>query len=295
MTTTLLRAARERITAGAEVLAVHIVAREELEPARAAMIAQDPEQPELERSLVDETREGYREAFAAWRAELARRMARGGRVVLRGARGRGAPIMRCAELRRRRRSCPDRCGAHDLPRAVGAVGGRRGERRRDRAPHPREQESARDAAADGALHSRPAAARDRARAATVGCAATGVARGGGDAGGARLCAAGVDGCEAGGGARSDGGPKRLRSRVHGGCGFGCSVLRRSGDVLIAFDSAAHWLRGDDASASLAAKVSASPPQGSLSAALAAGMRAASQLRGDADSVELVVISPFALG
>jgi uncharacterized protein (DUF58 family) len=68
----LLRAARERITAGAEVLAVHIVAREELEPGRAAMIAQDPEQPALERSLVDETREAYRGAFAAWRAELAR-------------------------------------------------------------------------------------------------------------------------------------------------------------------------------------------------------------------------------
>jgi uncharacterized protein (DUF58 family) len=68
----LLRAARERITAGAEVLAVHIVAREELEPGRAAMIAQDPEQLELKRSLVEETRESYREAFAAWRAELAR-------------------------------------------------------------------------------------------------------------------------------------------------------------------------------------------------------------------------------
>jgi uncharacterized protein (DUF58 family) len=68
----LLRGARERITAGADVLAVHVVAREELEPGRAAMIAQDPEQPELKRSLLDETREGYCEAFAAWRAELAR-------------------------------------------------------------------------------------------------------------------------------------------------------------------------------------------------------------------------------
>src|SRR5947209_960068 len=54
----LLRAARERITAGADVLAVHIVAREELEPARAAIIAVDPERAELERPLVDETREG---------------------------------------------------------------------------------------------------------------------------------------------------------------------------------------------------------------------------------------------
>jgi uncharacterized protein (DUF58 family) len=68
----LLRAARERITAGADVLVVHIVAREELEPSHASIIAQDPEQPELKRSLVDETRGAYREAFGAWRAELAR-------------------------------------------------------------------------------------------------------------------------------------------------------------------------------------------------------------------------------
>jgi uncharacterized protein (DUF58 family) len=68
----LLRAARERITAGADVLAIHIVAREELEPPSAAMIAIDPERVELKRSLVDETREGYRNAFAAWRSELAR-------------------------------------------------------------------------------------------------------------------------------------------------------------------------------------------------------------------------------
>lgn len=68
----LLHTARERITAGADVLAIHIVAREELEPARGSIIAQDPEQQELKRSLVDETRAGYREAFATWRAELAR-------------------------------------------------------------------------------------------------------------------------------------------------------------------------------------------------------------------------------
>ncbi len=68
----LLRVARERITAGADVLAIHIVAREELEPERAAMITRDPEAPDVKRSLVDETREGYREAFGAWRAELAR-------------------------------------------------------------------------------------------------------------------------------------------------------------------------------------------------------------------------------
>jgi uncharacterized protein (DUF58 family) len=68
----LLRAARERITTGGDVLAIHIVAREELDPPGAAIIAIDPEHPELERSLVIETREGYRTAFATWRAELAR-------------------------------------------------------------------------------------------------------------------------------------------------------------------------------------------------------------------------------
>jgi uncharacterized protein (DUF58 family) len=68
----LLHDARERITAGAELLAVHIVAREELDLARAAAIAVDPEQPELKRSLADETRDAYGEAFASWRAELAR-------------------------------------------------------------------------------------------------------------------------------------------------------------------------------------------------------------------------------
>jgi uncharacterized protein (DUF58 family) len=69
---TLLRATRERITAGADVLAIHVVAREELDPSAAAIIAIDPENAELERSLVSETRQGYLDAFGAWRAELAR-------------------------------------------------------------------------------------------------------------------------------------------------------------------------------------------------------------------------------
>jgi len=68
----LLRAARERITAGADVLAIHVVAREELDPSSASIIAIDPERTELKRSLLTETREGYLAAFAAWRAELAR-------------------------------------------------------------------------------------------------------------------------------------------------------------------------------------------------------------------------------
>jgi len=82
-------------------------------------------------------------------------------------------------------------------------------------------------------------------------------------------------------------------REYAGAADSAARYYANGDVLIAFDSAAHRLRGDDVQGALAERSSSAPPRGSLSAALAAGMRAASQLRGDADSVELVVISPFA--
>jgi len=66
-----------------------------------------------------------------------------------------------------------------------------------------------------------------------------------------------------------------------------------GDVLISFDSAAHAIRGDNALTSLRGEHDSTLARASVSAALAAGMRAASELRGDADSVELVLISPLA--
>jgi uncharacterized protein (DUF58 family) len=68
----LLRAARVRIAAGSELHLVHIVAREELDPPRRPLLAADPEQPTLQRLLVDSTRRAYEEAFAEWRAEMAR-------------------------------------------------------------------------------------------------------------------------------------------------------------------------------------------------------------------------------
>jgi uncharacterized protein (DUF58 family) len=67
----LLRLARERIVAGAEVYALHVVARAELDPPRGAVLATDPERPEIARPLADETRAAYLAAFAAWREELA--------------------------------------------------------------------------------------------------------------------------------------------------------------------------------------------------------------------------------
>ena len=68
----LLRLARERVLAGAEIHAMHLVAAEELDPPSAAFMARDPEHPRLERPLVDATRDEYRETFARWRGELAR-------------------------------------------------------------------------------------------------------------------------------------------------------------------------------------------------------------------------------
>lgn len=68
----LLRTARARIAAGGDVLAVHVVADEELDPPRRAVLAEDPEQPALRRPLTDGSREAYAAAFAGWRDQLAR-------------------------------------------------------------------------------------------------------------------------------------------------------------------------------------------------------------------------------
>ena len=72
-------------------------------------------------------------------------------------------------------------------------------------------------------------------------------------------------------------------------------LLARGDVLISFDSSAHPVRGGGADSLRAAltNATASRPRGSLSSALAAAMRASSALRSDADSVEIVLVSPVA--
>ncbi|MDQ3227758.1 MAG: BatA domain-containing protein [Chloroflexota bacterium] len=66
---------------------------------------------------------------------------------------------------------------------------------------------------------------------------------------------------------------------------------RQGDVLIAFDSSARTIAVtvDDSLFPL----TASPVRGNLSAALVSAIRAGSDLRERADSLELVIISPFA--
>ncbi|MDQ2931998.1 MAG: BatA domain-containing protein [Gemmatimonadota bacterium] len=65
----------------------------------------------------------------------------------------------------------------------------------------------------------------------------------------------------------------------------------TGDLLFVYDSAAYQVRGKDPLAYVSAERIFSPdPRGSLSAALAAAIRDVSELRGEADSVEIVLIS-----
>ncbi|HEV7705649.1 MAG TPA: BatA domain-containing protein [Gemmatimonadaceae bacterium] len=69
---------------------------------------------------------------------------------------------------------------------------------------------------------------------------------------------------------------------------------REGDALFIFDSATYDLRGSKFGALDVAgeRILTANPRGSLSAGLARAMRMASSLRGEADSVEIVLISPF---
>jgi uncharacterized protein (DUF58 family) len=95
----LLAAARVRIAAGGEVHVIHIVAREELELPRRPMLAADPEQPSLQRLLVDSTRAAYENAFGEWRTEMAGRWRAAGAMYIEAVTDEPAPrvVRRIAE------------------------------------------------------------------------------------------------------------------------------------------------------------------------------------------------------
>lgn len=57
---------------GREIHAVHIVAREELDPGSGNRLVADPEDPDLRRPMPASARAEYQRRFAAWREELAR-------------------------------------------------------------------------------------------------------------------------------------------------------------------------------------------------------------------------------
>ena len=67
----LLAVASRWVVAGREVHAIHIVAREELDPARESAMVSDPEASEIRRPLIGEARDRYVEAFTAWRETIA--------------------------------------------------------------------------------------------------------------------------------------------------------------------------------------------------------------------------------
>ncbi|HZS59654.1 MAG TPA: DUF58 domain-containing protein [Gemmatimonadaceae bacterium] len=54
----------------AEVYAVHVVAREEIDPPRGAWLVSDPEDDSVRRPLLNETRAAYLDAFGAWREAI---------------------------------------------------------------------------------------------------------------------------------------------------------------------------------------------------------------------------------
>lgn len=62
----IMAAAKLRIAAGGEVIVVHLVAPEEIDPPDEALLAVDPEQPRMRRTLDGAGRREYQRAFAAW-------------------------------------------------------------------------------------------------------------------------------------------------------------------------------------------------------------------------------------
>lgn len=66
----LLLRARERVASGGEVHAVHVIAREELDPPHGARLMVDPEDRNVRRALSDASRSTYINEFNAWRAGI---------------------------------------------------------------------------------------------------------------------------------------------------------------------------------------------------------------------------------
>jgi uncharacterized protein (DUF58 family) len=67
----ILAAAKLRVAAKGEVIVVHIVATEEMNPPEQALLAVDPEDPTMRRLLDGAMRTQYRDRFGAWLEEMA--------------------------------------------------------------------------------------------------------------------------------------------------------------------------------------------------------------------------------
>ena len=87
----LLAAARLRLAAGGEVIVVHVVAAQELDPPAEALLAVDPEEPAVRRTLDGAARGEYTRAFTRWLAERAGEMRSAGVRYLRADSAEPAP------------------------------------------------------------------------------------------------------------------------------------------------------------------------------------------------------------
>lgn len=67
----LLASASRAVVAGKEIHALHVIAREEIDPPRETLLVSDPEQPDVRRPLTADARDSYHAAFAAWRDRIA--------------------------------------------------------------------------------------------------------------------------------------------------------------------------------------------------------------------------------
>jgi len=74
----MLSAARAFAAAGNEVYAIHIVAREELDPDPRRVLLADPENPAVRRPMSPSARAEYLRRFGLWREQLARGWRRAG-------------------------------------------------------------------------------------------------------------------------------------------------------------------------------------------------------------------------
>src|SRR5688572_4190671 len=98
----LLNVASRWVVAGREFHAIHVVAREELDPSHETMMVSDPEMPDVRRPLVAEARDRYLETFGAWRETLAHDWSDAGISYTLGVTGEETPdhlIRRVAAIR----------------------------------------------------------------------------------------------------------------------------------------------------------------------------------------------------
>ncbi len=67
----LLSSAARSVVSAREIHAIHIVAPEEIDPPREALLVSDPEDPEVRRPLTRDARDAYLTAYSSWRDRLA--------------------------------------------------------------------------------------------------------------------------------------------------------------------------------------------------------------------------------